>query len=144
MSNITLRTFALIQDIIPMSKALELSEEEGLTLLKYKDLMIGKFFKVEKKAKPVSRKIKPVPKNSNRNYIVWKCPILSEEDNLLPAGRKPKQGCGKMNIMTTAHSSIKKNTQTSPCSCGKRNRRKGLMYFYTDYNDALKQMEEGI
>ena len=138
MSNITLRTFTLIQDIIPMSKALKLSEEEGRTLLKYKDLMTNKYHFL-----PQDNELKT--KKGNKHYVVWKCAILEEGNNLLPAGRTPKKGCGIMNIMETKHSKLEKVSQTSPCRiCGKRIRTKGLMYLYSDYAEALKQMEEGI
>ena len=132
MSKITLKTYLLIEDIIPMSEALNFTEKEALVLLKYKEVMKGLYLPEEIKEEIKTSKI----------YIVWKCPILEENDTLLPAGRKPKKGCGHYNIMSTKSNENKIKSsifQTSPCEiCGKRSRQNNFFHFFDSRNAALK------
>jgi hypothetical protein len=134
MSGITLRTYILIKDLLPMSEALSFTEKEALVLLKYKEVREGHSHILEKE-------IKQSPIHS-RNWVVWKCPVQLEDNKLKPAGRTPKEGCGQYNIMSTKHGEHKlKNGifQSSPCEkCGKRTRQNGLFKFFSSQIQALK------
>lgn len=135
MSSITLKTYVLIKDLLPMSEALNFTEKEALVLLKYKDIIQGHFLD-----KPIKRS--NFKEKVSRSWVVWQCPIKSENDNLKPAGLTPREGCGHYNIMSTKHGEDKiKNGifQTSPCEkCEKRTRQNGLLKFFSSNIQALK------
>tara|TARA_R110002020_G_scaffold247831_1_gene461859 strand:- start:410 stop:859 length:450 start_codon:yes stop_codon:yes gene_type:complete len=137
MSDMTLKTYLLIEDLLPLSEALSFTEKEGLTLVKYKDVMEGSWLDKRKKesGKPSSKE------KTSRNWVVWRCPVKSENDNLKPAGLTPREGCGHYNIMSTKHGEDKiKNGifQTSPCEkCEKRTRQNGLLKFFSSIHQAI-------
>jgi len=137
MDKLTLETYALIQDMIPMSEALKLTEDDGLVILKYKDLM-KKYFT---ESKDIKRKIKG-KKTKNWKYIIWRCPVQLD-DNFKPAGRYPKKGCNHMNIMMTKLALDPVNFQSSPCKkCGKRTRQLHLMKQFSNENEAKKYLTQ--
>jgi len=81
-------------------------------------------------------------RQENRGHVVWKCPVLDDNDKLKPAGRTPRKGCGHWNRMTTKHGRVPEIFQTSPCKkCFKRTRQIGVMTYFDNQLDALLYIE---
>lgn len=78
----------------------------------------------------------------NRGYIVWKCPIHTEQEEQTYANRTGwAKGCGHWCIMTTKYDRVPRVFQSSPCpiaSCRKRTRKVGLMTYFSNQLDALQ------
>ena len=86
-----------------------------------------------------------------RCHLVWQCRSLTNE-NIRPAGRVPKPGCGRLNHMSTKthdwYTGIK--IQSSPCKhCGKRVRLEssglgadGTCKMFQTKEEAIRYVEE--